>query len=86
MAIDAKAQLFQALKAHTSELEIERHVTSERDLEALDCRIAAARLLLEWLSKALEPQPAASPKAQTPPPPGPQADPDQGPMPEHSEF
>jgi hypothetical protein len=60
MATDAKAQLFQALKAHTSELEIERDVASDRDLEALDRRIGAVRLLLEWLSKPLEPEPAAS--------------------------
>jgi hypothetical protein len=60
MATDAQVQLFRALKAHASELEIERAVASERDLEALDRRIEAARLLLEWLSKALESEPAAS--------------------------
>jgi hypothetical protein len=62
MATDAKAQLFQALKAHTSELEIERDAASDRDLDTLDRRIGAAQLLLEWLSKALEPKPAASPR------------------------
>ncbi len=60
MATDAKAQLFQALKAHTSELEIERDGASDRDLDALDRRIGSARLLLEWLSKALDSEPAAS--------------------------
>jgi hypothetical protein len=85
MATDAQAQLFQALKAHVSELEIERDVASDRDLEALDRRIEAARLPLEWLSKALEPEPAASPTAQMPPPPGPQAEPDQSPLPEPGE-
>lgn len=73
MATDAQAQLFQALQAHTSELEIERDVASDRDLEALDRRIEAARLLLEWLSKALEPKPATFPTAQTPSPPERQA-------------
>jgi hypothetical protein len=80
MATEARAQLLQALKAHISELEIERDLASDRDLEALDRRIGAARLLLEWLSKALEPEPAAS-TAQTPPPPGPQADPEKSPTP-----
>jgi hypothetical protein len=60
MAIDAKALLFQAVNAHISELEIERDVASKRDLEALDPRIGAARLLLEWLSKALEPKSVSS--------------------------
>jgi hypothetical protein len=84
MATDAKAQLFRALKAHTSELEIERDVALDRDLEAIDRRIGAARTLLEWLSKALEREPAPSPPAQTPPP-RPQVDPDQGPLPASGE-
>jgi hypothetical protein len=54
MATEAQLRLFQALKAHTFELEIERDVASNRDREALDSRIEAARQLLEWLSKALE--------------------------------
>jgi hypothetical protein len=62
MATDAKTQLFQALKAHTSELEIERDVASDRDLDALGRRIGSARLLLEWLSKALEPKSVAYPQ------------------------
>jgi hypothetical protein len=80
LAIDAKTQLFQAVKAHIFELEIERDVASKRDLETLDPRIGAARLLLEWLSKALEPEPAASPTSEPSPPPGPQADSNQGPL------
>ena len=32
MATDAQIKLFQALKAHTSELESERKVASDRDL------------------------------------------------------
>jgi hypothetical protein len=70
MATDAQIKLFQALKAHTSELESERKVASDRDLEALDRRIEAARLLLEWLSRALEPGPAASPAPKRPQPSG----------------
>jgi hypothetical protein len=41
-------QLYQALSAHKVELEIIRGVASVPDLEALDRRIEAARLLLEW--------------------------------------
>jgi hypothetical protein len=78
MAIDAKALLFQAVKAHISELEIERDVAWKRDLEALDPRIGTARLPLEWLSKALEPKSAASPTSE--PSPGPEADSNQGPL------
>jgi hypothetical protein len=51
---DARVQLFQALKAHKFELEIERDGASDCDLEE---RIEATRQLLEWLSKALEPVP-----------------------------
>jgi hypothetical protein len=60
MATDAQLRLFQALKAHIFELETERDVASDRDRETLDRRIEAARLLLEWLSKALEPGPSAA--------------------------
>ena len=64
----ALAQLFHGLKAHISELEIERDLASDRDLGDLDRRTAdrVGRLLFERLSKALEPEPAVS-MAQTPP-------------------
>ncbi len=52
---EAQLQLFEALKAHTFELEIERDAASGPDREFLDRRLEASRLLLEWLSKALEP-------------------------------
>jgi hypothetical protein len=68
MTREAQRQLYHALEAHTSALQDGRSVTSGRDLEALNRRIEAARLLLEWLSQALEPQPPVSPAAQTPPP------------------
>jgi hypothetical protein len=58
---EAQHQLYQALKAHKSELEITRGVASGPDVENLDRRIEAARLLLEWISRALELQPPASP-------------------------
>jgi hypothetical protein len=48
---DAQVQLFQALNAHRSELEIERDVAWDCDLEE---RIEATRQLLEWLEQALE--------------------------------
>jgi hypothetical protein len=67
MAIEAQSELFQAVKAHTLDLEITRGVVG-LGREILDRRIEAARQLSEWLSQALEPQPAASPAAQTPPP------------------
>jgi hypothetical protein len=75
MTREAQRQLYQALKAHTSELEITRGAAS--DLEALDRRIEAARLLLEWLSQALERQPPPFPAVQTPPPSSSPADPNQ---------
>jgi hypothetical protein len=68
MTREAQRQLYQALKAHTSELETARGVTSGPDLEVLDRRIEAARLLLEWISQALEPQPPPFLAVQTPPP------------------
>jgi hypothetical protein len=64
MATDAQLRLFQALKAHIFELEIERDVASNRDREALDRRIEAARQLLEWLAEAVGPP--GSPTVQTP--------------------
>jgi hypothetical protein len=76
---EARGQLYQALRAHASELEIERGVTSGPDLEVLDRRIEAARLLLEWIWRALELEPPASPEVQTPPPSSSPADPDQTP-------
>jgi hypothetical protein len=68
MTREAQRQLYQALMAHTSELEITRGVASGADLEILDRRIEAGRLLLEWLSQALEPQTPAFSAVQTPPP------------------
>ena len=67
MTREAQRQLYQALKAHKAELEITRGVAPGSDLEILHRRIEAARLLLEWLSQALEPQTPASPAVQTPP-------------------
>jgi hypothetical protein len=55
MTRETQHELYQALEAHTSELEITRGAASGPDLEVLDRRIEAARLLLEWLSQALEP-------------------------------
>jgi hypothetical protein len=65
---EARRQLYQALRAHSSELEIARGVTSGPDLEVLDRRIEAVRLLLEWIWRALELEPPASPEVQTPQP------------------
>jgi hypothetical protein len=79
MTREARRQLYQALKAHKLELEIIRGVESGPDLEVLDRRIEAARLLLEWLSQALELEPPASPEVQTPPPSSSPADQDQTP-------
>jgi hypothetical protein len=71
---DGRRQLYQALKAHKFDLENTRGVTSGFDQEILDRRIEAARLLLEWISQALEPQPAASQVIQQAPPSGSAAD------------
>jgi hypothetical protein len=57
---EARHQLYQVLTAHKAHLEITRGVTSGPDLEALDRRIEAARLLLEWLAQALGLEPPAS--------------------------
>jgi antitoxin component HigA of HigAB toxin-antitoxin module len=51
MTTDAQRQLHQALKTHTSDLEIERGAALDYDL---DDRIEAARQLLKWLEHALE--------------------------------
>ena len=48
---DAQRQLRQVLKAHQSDLEIERDAASGSDLEE---RIEATRQLLEWLEQAAE--------------------------------
>jgi hypothetical protein len=68
---EARCQLYQALEAHKFGLEITRGLLSGPDLEILDRRIAAVQLLLEWLSRALEPHPASFPdtlKRPGPPP------------------
>jgi hypothetical protein len=72
-----RRQLYQAVKAHASNLEMARSFTSGLDLEVLDCRIEDARLLLEWLSQALGLGPASFPEARTPPLSSAQADQDQ---------
>ena len=74
-----RLQLYQALRTHASELEIERSITSGPDRDVLDRRIEAARLLLEWIWRALELEPLASPAVQTPPPSSSPTDPDQTP-------
>jgi hypothetical protein len=74
---DAQVSLFQAVKAHTLDLEKSRGITSGADLEILDRRIEDARRLLEWLSPAPEPHHAAFPAAQTPPPSSFPTDPNQ---------
>jgi hypothetical protein len=76
---ETQHELYRVLEAHKFDLEITRGVTSGPNLEVLDRRIEAARLLLEWLSQALEPHPAAFPAAQTPPPSSAPTDPDQTP-------
>jgi hypothetical protein len=68
MTSEARRHLYQALKAHKLELEITRGVAVGPDLEILDRRIEAARLLLEWIARALELEPPASLAVQTPPP------------------
>jgi hypothetical protein len=68
MTRETQRQLYQALKAHKSDLEATRSITSGHDPEVLDRRIEAARLLVEWLSPALEPGPPAFLAVQRPPP------------------
>ena len=60
MSIDAQLVLFQAIKAHTAELEIEQDGATGPDPKALDGRVEAARRLLEWIEQALEPHPSVS--------------------------
>jgi hypothetical protein len=74
---ESQRQLYEALTAHKFELEIIQGIASGPDLEVQDRRIEAARLLLEWLSRALEPQPPAFPAIQTTSPSSAPADPDQ---------
>jgi hypothetical protein len=74
---ETQHELYRVLEVHKSELEITRSITSALDPEVLDRRIEAARLLLEWLSTALELGPPASPAVQTPPPSSAPADRDQ---------
>jgi hypothetical protein len=64
MATDAQHRLFEALKAHTLQLETERDAAPEHTQAVLDQRLEAARRLLEWLSTTLEPP---LPATQTPP-------------------
>jgi hypothetical protein len=54
MATDAQHRLFEALTAHTLELEAKRDSASERDRVVLDLRLEAARKTLEWLSATLK--------------------------------
>jgi hypothetical protein len=49
-------QLYQALRAHKSDLEITECVRA-LDQEIMDRRIEAARQLVEWLERALELEP-----------------------------
>ena len=79
MTTTSQFKLFQAVQTHATELETIRVVASGPDLEALNRRIEAAQLLLEWLSQALEPRSQASPAAQTRPPSRFPADQDQSP-------
>jgi hypothetical protein len=53
MAAEAHNKLFEALKAHTSDLETERDGAPEHDRVILDRRVEATRRLLEWLSMTL---------------------------------
>jgi hypothetical protein len=61
----AQVELYQALEAHQSDLEIQRDAASGYGLED---RIEATRHVLKWLDhQALEIEPPASPAVQTPP-------------------
>jgi hypothetical protein len=66
MSVDSNLKLFQAIKAHTSVLEIERDNATGLNREVLDGRTEAARQILEWLEQAREPEPSVSPADQTP--------------------
>jgi hypothetical protein len=50
MAVEAQSRLFEALKAHISELEAERDRTLGDNQAVLDQRLEAAVKVLEWLS------------------------------------
>jgi hypothetical protein len=54
----AQRQLYQALKTQKFELELTRDLLAGPVRDAVDRRIEAARILLDWLSETLEPQPA----------------------------
>jgi hypothetical protein len=62
---EAKFELFQAVERHKLDLEFERGVISGPDLEVLDRRVEAVQQLLEWLSRALGPDPPSFPAVQT---------------------
>jgi hypothetical protein len=64
----ARRHLYQALESHKFDLEITRSVASGLDLKTLDRRMEAVRMLLKWLSQALELEHPASPAVQKPPP------------------
>jgi hypothetical protein len=64
MATEAQGELYQALKAHQSDLEFQRDAAP-----ACGDRIEATRRVLEWLDhQAFEIEPQASPAVQTEPP------------------
>jgi hypothetical protein len=56
MRIDAQVQLFKALNAHKSDLEIERDAAPDCGLEE---RLEATRRVLKWLEQAALEQPEA---------------------------
>jgi hypothetical protein len=77
MTRETQRQLYEAVRAHTLDLEMTRSISSGLDPKVLNRRIGAVLLLLEWLSTALELGPPASPAIQTPPPSSAPADRDQ---------
>jgi hypothetical protein len=54
-ATETDPSLFEALKAHTINLETERDSATGPRREVLEQRLEAAKRLLEWLSTTLEP-------------------------------
>jgi hypothetical protein len=74
MATGRRDELYQAVKAHISALEIEREAASWADRARLDRRIEDARLLLEWISAA--PSAAHASSAGVSPDPGDDSTPD----------
>ena len=72
MAVDGRDELFQAVKAHISALEIAWKAASEADRAVLGRRLENSRLLLEWISAIF---PAGGLVHQAPSPPA-VADPD----------